>query len=251
MTGWPGKELAWRKVEVVLGEEEVLILDMNDFGDLSKVNSSAIGQSKKREEIIDKVKVKTTIYNGEDDFEAGDLKATGVLKTIGDPEKAQADGHKRKIQVEKQVKMEAFTPNLNNLSSFIVQVPGQSLKLKAKTKGKVSHLPPLPEESDLFQPSTGVTKGTQVIARELLLCLQNVDEGLVIELHHLAAELNVDVKKIFLVTNVLEAVGMVSRILSTRSDGRVRGPRIKAWCSFISWPLMKTFWDKFRLLSLK
>ena len=70
----------------------------------------------------------------------------------------------------------------------------------------------MPEESDLFQPSTGVTKGTQVIARELLLCLQNVDEGLVIELHHLAAELNVDVKKIFLVTNVLEAVGMVSRI---------------------------------------
>ena len=112
----------WRKVEVVLGEEEVLILDMNDFGDLSKVNSSAIGQSKKREEIIDKVKVKTTIYNGEDDFEAVDLKATGVLKTIGDPEKAQADGHKRKIQVEKQVKMEAFTPNLNNLSSFIGQV---------------------------------------------------------------------------------------------------------------------------------
>ena len=108
--------------------------------------------------------------------------------------------------------MEPFPPNLNNLSSFIVQVPGQSLKLKAKTKGKVSHLPPLPEESDLFQPSTGVTKGTQVIARELLLCLQNVDEGLVIELHHLAAELNVDVKKIFLVTNVLEAVGMVSRI---------------------------------------
>ena len=87
MTGWPGKELAWRKVEVVLGEEEVLILDMNDFGDLSKVNSSAIGQSKKREEIIDKVKVKTTIYNGEDDFEAGDLKATGATKTIGAPEK--------------------------------------------------------------------------------------------------------------------------------------------------------------------
>jgi len=101
---------------------------------------------------------------------------------------------------------------LNNLSSFIVQVPSQSSKLKAETKEKVSHLPPLPEESDLFQPSTGVTKGIQVIARELLLCLQNVDEGLVIELHHLAAELNVDVKKIFLVTNVLEAVGMVSRI---------------------------------------
>ena len=250
MTGCPGKELVGKKIKLVFGEEKALILDKNDFGDLSKVSLSAIGQSKKRE-IIDEVKVKTTIYNGEDDFEAVDLKATGVLKTIGDPEKAQADGHKRKIQVEKQVKMEAFTPNLNNLSSFIVQVPGQSLKLKAKTKGKVSHLPPLPEESDLFQPSTGVTKGTQVIARELLLCLQNVDEGLVIELHHLAAELNVDVKKIFLVTNVLEAVGMVSRILSTRSDGRVRGPRIKAWCSFISWPLMKTFWDKFRLLSLK
>ena len=42
----------WRKVEVVLGEEEVLILDMNDFGDLSKVNSSVIGQSKKCEEIL-------------------------------------------------------------------------------------------------------------------------------------------------------------------------------------------------------
>merc|ERR1719494_1446266 len=98
---------------------------------------------------------------------------------------------RKKVKVEKQVKMEPVTPNLINLSSFNVQVPGQSLKLKAKTKGKVSHLPPLPEESDLFQPSTGVTKGTLVIARELLLCLQNVDEGLVIELHHLASELNV------------------------------------------------------------
>ena len=212
MTGWPGKELAWRKVEVVLGEEEVLILDMNDFGDLSKVNSSAIGQSKKHEEIIDEVKFKTNSYNGEDDFEAGDLKVTGFLETIRAPEKARVDGDKKKIEEEKHVKMEPFTPSLNNLSSFIVQVPSQSSKLKAKTKGKVSHLPPLPEESDLFQPSTVFSKGTQDIARELLFCLQNVDEGLVIELHHLAAELNVDVKKIFLVTNVLEAVGMVSRI---------------------------------------
>ena len=212
MTGCPGKELFGKKVKLEVGDDGALILDLNDFRDLSKVGPSAIGQSKKREEIIDKVKVKTTIYNGEDDFEAVDLKATGVLKTIGDPEKAQADGHKRKIQVEKQVKMEAFTANLNILSSFIVQVPSQSLKLEAEKKEKVSHLPPLPEESDLFQPSTVFSKGTQDIARELLLCLQNVDEGLVIELHHLAAELNVDVKKIFLVTNVLEAVGMVSRI---------------------------------------
>ena len=142
MTGCPGKELFGKKVKLEVGDDGALILDLNDFRDLSNVGPSAIGQSKKRKEISDEVKFKTKRDNGEDDFEAVDLKATGVLKTIGDPEKAQADGHKRKIQVEKQVKMEAFTPNLNNLSSFIVQVPGQSLKLKAKTKGKVSHLPP-------------------------------------------------------------------------------------------------------------
>ena len=212
MTGCPGKELLGKKVKLEVGEEETLILDLDNFRNLSKVGSSANGQPKNRKEIIDEVKVRTTTYNGEDDFAAGDLKATKALKTIGAPEKANVDGDKKKTKVEKQVKMEPFIPSLNNLSSFIVQVPSQSSKLKAKTKEKVSHLPPLPEESDLFQPSTGVTKGTQVIARELLLCLQNVDEGLVIELHHLAAELNVDVKKIFLVTNVLEAVGMVSRI---------------------------------------
>ena len=211
MTGCPGKELVGKKIKLVFGEEKALILDKNDFGDLSKVSLSAIGQSKKRE-INDEVKVKTTTYNREDDFKAGDLKVTQVSKTIGAPEKVKDDGDKKKVKVEKQVKMEPFTPNLNNLSSFIVQVPSQSLKLEAEKKEKVSHLPPLPEESDLFQPSTVFTKGTQDIARELLLCLQNVDEGLVIELHHLAAELNVDVKKIFLVTNVLEAVGMVSRI---------------------------------------
>jgi len=211
MTGCPSKELVGKKIKMVFGEEKALILDKNDFGDLSKVGLSAIGQSKKRE-IIDEVKVKTTIYNGEDDFKAGDLEVIEVSMTIGAPEKVKVDGDKKKIKVEKQVKMEPFTSNLNNLSSFIVQVPSRSLKLEAEKKEKVPHLPPLPEESDLFQPSTVFTKGTQDIARELLLCLQNVDEGLVIELHHLAAELNVDVKKIFLVTNVLEAVGMVSRI---------------------------------------
>ena len=212
MTGCPGKELFGKKLKLEVGHDGALILDLNDFRDLSKVGSSAIGQSKKREEMIDEVKFKTNSYNGEDDFEAGDLKVTGFRKTIRAPEKAKVDGDNKEIEEEKHVKMEPFIPNLNNLSSFIVQVPSQSSKLKAEKKEKVSHLPPLPEESDLFQPSTGVTKGIQVIARELLLCLQNVDEGLVIELHHLAAELNVDVKKIFLVTNVLEAVGMVSRI---------------------------------------
>ena len=212
MAGCIGKELFGKKVKLDVGDDGALILDLNDFRDLSNVGPSAIGQSKKRKEISDEVKFKTKRDNGEDDFEAGDLKVTGFLKTIRAPEKARVDGDKKEIEEEKHVKMEPFTPSLNNLSSFIVQVPSQSSKLKAKTKEKVSHLPPLPEESDLFQPPTGVTKGTQVIARELLLCLQNVDEGLVIELHHLAAELNVDVKKIFLVTNVLEAVGMVSRI---------------------------------------
>ena len=141
MTGCPGKELIGKKIKVAFGEEKASILDKNDFGDLSKVSLSAIGQSKKRE-IIDEVKVKTTIYNGEDDFKAGDLEVIEVSKTIGAPEKVKVDGDKKKVKVEKQVKMEPFTPNSNNLSSFIVQVPGQSLKLKAKTKGKVSHLPP-------------------------------------------------------------------------------------------------------------
>ena len=135
MTGCPGKELIGKKIKVAFGEEKASILDKNDFGDLSKVSLSAIGQSKKRE-LIDEVKVKTTTYNGEDDFKAGDLKVTEVSKTIGAPEKVKDDGDKKKVEVEKQVKMEPFTPNLNNLSSFIVQVPSQSLEARRREEGK-------------------------------------------------------------------------------------------------------------------
>ena len=159
MAGCPGKR---KKVKLEVGDEEALILELDliNYRVLSNEGSSANGQPKKRKEIIDEVKVKTTTYNGEDDFEAGDLKVTGVLKTFGAPEEAKVDGDKKKLKVEEQVKMEPVTPNLINLSSFIVQVPGQSSKLKAETKEKVSHLPPLPEKSDLFQPSTGFAKGS-------------------------------------------------------------------------------------------
>ena len=124
MTGCPGKELLGKKVKLEVGEEETLILDLDNFRNLSKVGSSANGQPKNRKEIIDEVKVRTTTYNGEDDFAAGDLKATKALKTIGAPEKANVDGDKKKTKVEKQVKMEPFIPSLNNLSSFIIQVLG-------------------------------------------------------------------------------------------------------------------------------
>ena len=134
MTGCPGKGLIGKKVKLEVGNDGALILDLNDFRDLSKAGSSVIGHSKKREEMIDEVKFKTNSYNGEDDFEAGDLKVTGFRKTIRAPEKAKVDGDNKEIEEEKHVKMEPFIPNLNNLSSFIVQVPSQSSKLKAKTK---------------------------------------------------------------------------------------------------------------------
>ena len=98
MTGCPGKELFGKKVKLEVGDEEALILDLNDFRDLSKVGSSAIGQPKKREEMIDEVKFKTNSYNGEDDFVAGDLKVTGFRKTIRAPEKARVDDVKKHCQ---------------------------------------------------------------------------------------------------------------------------------------------------------
>ena len=109
---------------------------------------------------------------------------------------------------ENHVKLEPFLPNLSSLSNVTVRVPKQH----QKHEEKMSNLPPLPEESALFLPHSRPLTGTQEIARQLVVCLELVDVGATLDLHNLAAELDVDVKKIFLVSNVLEAVGMVSRI---------------------------------------
>ena len=63
MTGCPGKELFGKKVKLEVGEEEALILDLSNYRDLSKVGSSANGQSKKRKDIIDEVQFnRTSVY---------------------------------------------------------------------------------------------------------------------------------------------------------------------------------------------
>jgi len=122
---------------------------------------------------------------------------------------AKEDGD---MGVSGKVKLEPFLPNFSSLSKFSIRVPKQHVKQEAGAKYKVSHLPPLPEESSLFLPPSRTLIGIQEIARQLLICLEPVDIGVTLDLHHLAAELNVDVKRIFLISNVLEAVGMLSRI---------------------------------------
>merc|ERR1719234_2825320 len=114
--------------------------------------------------------------------------------------------------VSRKVKVEPFLPNFSSLSNFSIGVPKQHVKQEAGAKQMVSHLPPLPEESSLFLPPNRTLIGIQEIARQLLICLEPVDIGVTLDLHHLAAELNVDVKRIFLISNVLEAAGMMSRI---------------------------------------
>jgi len=122
---------------------------------------------------------------------------------------AKEDGD---MGVSGKVKLEPFLPNFSSLSNFSIRVPKQHVKQEAGAKGKVPHLPPLPEESSLFLPPSRTLTGIQEIARQVLICLDPIDVGVTLDLHHLAAELNVDVKRIFLISNVLEAVGMLSRI---------------------------------------
>ena len=125
---------------------------------------------------------------------------------------AEEDGHmetREKVKPKKNhVKLEPFLPNFSSLSNVTIRVPKQH----QKQEEKFSNLPPLPEESALFLPHSRPLTGTQEIAEQLVVCLELVDVGATLDLHHLAAELDVDVKKIFLVSNVLEAVGMVARI---------------------------------------
>ena len=122
---------------------------------------------------------------------------------------AKEDGD---MGVSGKVKLEPFLPNFSSLSNFSIRVPKQHVQDELGSKGKAHNLPPLPEESSLFLPPSRTLTGIQEIARQLLLCLEPVDTGVTLDLHHLAAELNVDVKRIFLVSNVMEAVGMLSRI---------------------------------------
>ena len=64
----------------------------------------------------------------------------------------------------------------------------------------------------MFHPRRQPLTGIQDIARQLFICLESVDVGATLNLYNLAAELDVDIKKAFLVSNVMEAVGMLSRI---------------------------------------
>ena len=111
-----------------------------------------------------------------------------------------------------ELKQEPFLPTFRNLSNYSVRVPKQKEKQASGVQEEVSHLPPLPDEASLFVPPSRTMTAIQDIAQQLLICLEPIDTGVTLDLHNLADELGVDVKKIFLIGNVLEAVGMFSRI---------------------------------------
>jgi len=112
----------------------------------------------------------------------------------------------------KEIKLEPFLPYFGSMSNFTIRSPKKYVKKESEDSGKVSHLPPLPEEESLFLPPRLTLRGPQEIARQLVNCLDQVDIGVTLDLHHLANELNVDVKRVFSVNNVFEALGMISRI---------------------------------------
>ena len=112
----------------------------------------------------------------------------------------------------KEVKLEPFLPNFSSMSNFTIRAPKKHVKKEAGATEKISHLPPLPEEESLFLPPNRTLRGTQETARQLVICLEQIETGVTLDLHHLANELSVDTKKVFFVSNVLEALGMVSRI---------------------------------------
>jgi len=112
----------------------------------------------------------------------------------------------------KGVKLEPFVPNFSSLSNFTIRAPKTHVKKETGATEEVSHLPPLPEEESLFLPPSRTVRGTQETARQLVICLDQIEIGVTLDLHHLANELNADVKRVFFVSNVLEALGMVSRV---------------------------------------
>ena len=150
---------------------------------------------------------------------ANRLKGKGVVKGKHVSRAARKDGDietRKEVMLRgmgvKHVKPEPFVPNFSSFSNFTIRAPKTHVKKEAGATERVSHLPPLPEESSLFLPPSQTVRGTQASARHLVFCLEQIDIGATLDLHHLATELNIDLKKIFLVSNVLEAVGMVSRI---------------------------------------
>ena len=124
--------------------------------------------------------------------------------------KEVAMGTRKEVKLKgKEVKLEPFLPNFSSMSNFTIRAPK---KKEAGATEKVPHLPPLPEEGSLFLPQIRTLRGTQETARQLVICLDQIETGVTLDLHHLANELDVNAKTVFFVINVLEALGMVSRI---------------------------------------
>jgi len=124
--------------------------------------------------------------------------------------KEVAMGTRKEVKLKgKEVKLEPFLPNFSSMSNFTIRAPK---KKEAGATEKVPHLPPLPEEESLFLPQIRTLRGIQKTARQLVICLDQIETGVTLDLHHLANELDVNAKTVFFVINVLEALGMVSRI---------------------------------------
>ena len=75
---------------------------------------------------------------------------------------------------------------------------------------RLPKLPPLPAESELFKPPA-TKRPTEDICVALLGRLGNLDVGTLIDLHVVAAELEVDVKRLSVICSVLEAVRIVAK----------------------------------------
>ena len=213
----PDGELTAKKVKLKFAVAETMVVDMLMDKESQKQTSK---ESKKcggpGEDLRNSLKEKTGRegLDGSNDTKpsvtVSTRKSSRNAKDAKKPEKKVMNerglGHKSN-SVEKGVEV-----MVKLKKNYSVRVPKQKEKQASGVQEEVSHLPPLPDEASLFVPPSRTMTAIQDIAQQLLICLEPIDTGVTLDLHNLADELSVDVKKIFLIGNVLEAVGMFSRI---------------------------------------
>ena len=209
----PDRELTAKKVKLKFAVAETMVVDMlmdkESQRQMSKESTKCGGPG---EDLRNSLKEKTGREGLDGSNDTKPSVTVSTRKSSRNAKDAKKVMNKRSLGHKSNTVEKGVEVMVKLKKNYSVRVPKQKEKQASGVQEKVSHLPPLPDEASLFVPPSRTMTAIQDIAQQLLICLEPIDTGVTLDLHNLADELSVDVKKIFLIGNVLEAVGMFSRI---------------------------------------
>jgi len=141
---------------------------------------------------------------------AGQRETVLNILTEGKPE---SEGQSELERLRKRSWVEAMKAQTVKTSTAVARTDG-TVRVKGRTGGSVNFLPPLPDEADLFVPPM-TNKKFEQWCTEALQLLYTLEEGQSLTLKWMALHLEgCDERKLLLICEVLEALGLMRRTSS-------------------------------------